>query len=68
MKKLGWTMGVLQYPPALHLDVTGLTTKSGVIDDFIKASLKIKNTTIFRSANRGTYLLKEKPANVPEPF
>jgi len=36
MKKLGWTMGVLQFPPALHLDVTGLTTKTGVIDEFIK--------------------------------
>ena len=41
MKKLGWTMGVLQFPPALHLDVTGLTTKTGVIDEFIQVSFVV---------------------------
>lgn len=36
MKKAGWTMGAMQYPPAIHLDITNLTTQTGVMDSFIK--------------------------------
>lgn len=50
MKNLGWTMGVLQYPPALHLDVTGLTTKTGVIEEFI-ADLKICTAKLIKSGD-----------------
>lgn len=36
MRGRGWTIGAMQFPPALHLDVTNLTTKKGVIELFIK--------------------------------
>ena len=49
MKKLGWTMGVLQFPPALHLDVTGLTTKTGVIDEFIKVRFSREIVIFFQN-------------------
>ena len=35
MRKKGWTMGAMQFPPAIHLDITNLTTKPGVLDNFI---------------------------------
>ena len=41
MKTHGWTIGAMQFPPALHLDITHLTTKEGVLDNFIKVIIYV---------------------------
>jgi len=35
MREKGWTMGGMQFPPAVHFDITPLNTQPGVIDKFI---------------------------------
>ena len=41
MRKRGWTLGVLQFPPAIHMDVTEFTTRPGVCDNLLAVSSKI---------------------------
>ena len=43
MRKHGWTMGAMQFPPAVHLDITHLTTQNGVLEDYLSVSQKYSN-------------------------
>ena len=52
MRKHGWTMGAMQFPPAVHLDITHLTTQNGVLENYLSVSQKFFYKNI-RTTNDG---------------